>query len=205
MNHTRKPEHTSPSPPFPPPKKKIFQQNKKPEAWQQNQDGHLCPHASFLVLICLLLLSSPAILEVCLYHNGIIHYSTCNLHRKKSKFALDISCCVKLVHFCLGWEGCQQARHTLFHHLQSRKRFQGLLLLSSTQTVDLIIFSLFIWQLNDRIHFHHIFSWHSLNVSPNLKYHDWKPLTNRSHPLWIPQEKKKQKQKHGHQHLIVDI
>lgn len=62
----------------------------------------------------------------------------------------------------------------------------------STQTVDLMIFSLFTGQRNDRIHFHHVFSWHSLNVLPNYKYHNWKPLTNRSHPLWIHQEKKKQ-------------
>lgn len=73
-----------------------------------------------------------------------------------------------------------------------KEKISGPLLLSSTQIVDLMIFSLFLRQLNDRIHFHHIFSWHSLNVSPNFKYHDWKPLTNRSYPLWIPQEKKKQ-------------
>jgi len=140
---------------------------KKPKAQQQKQEGQLCPHISsgFWFVRCFSPSPSQAVSDTCLYCNRIIDYSTYNLHGKKSNFALDLSHCIKLPYSCLGWEGCQQAQRTLFCHLQSRKIFQGLLLLFCTQqTIALMIFALFIMQLNGRIHFHHVFSWHSLNV-----------------------------------------
>lgn len=101
---------------------------------------------------------------------------------------------VILSYYISAWPGKDASRLSILLPPSVKEKISGPYASFCTQqTIALMIFSLFIMQLNDRIHFHHVFSWHLLNVWSNFKYHAWKLLANRGKPLWIHQEKKKKR------------